>query len=41
MTTVLRDRFGQFVPLDIDFSHREGILLEEYQKALTGLNRDR
>jgi hypothetical protein len=41
MTTVLRDRFGQFVPLDIDFSHREGILLEQYQKALAGLDRNR
>jgi hypothetical protein len=34
MTTVLRDRFGQFVPLEVDFSHREGVLLEHYQRAL-------
>lgn len=39
MTAVLRDRFGQFVTLDLDFSHREGVLLEHYQKALTALDR--
>ena len=37
MTVVLRDHFGQFVPLDLDFSHREGVLLEHYQQALTAL----
>jgi hypothetical protein len=41
MTTILRDRFGQFVPLEIDFSHREGVLLDHYQRALAGLDRDR
>ena len=40
MTTVLRDRFDQFMPLDVDFSHRESILLEHYQKALAGLDRN-
>jgi hypothetical protein len=41
MTTVMRDRFGQFVPLEIDFSHREGILLEKYQTAIAGLDQHR
>ena len=39
MSTVLRDRFGQFVPLDVDFAHREAILLGHYQKALAVLDR--
>jgi hypothetical protein len=38
MTAVLRDRFGQFVPLDLDFSHREGVLLDRYQQALAALD---
>jgi hypothetical protein len=37
MMTVLRDRFAQFIELDIDFSNREGVLLEEYRKALKKL----
>jgi hypothetical protein len=41
MMKVMRDRFGQFVPLEIDFSHREGILLEKYQTAIAGLDRHR
>lgn len=40
MTTVLRDRFDQFMPLDVDFSHRESALLEHYRKALAGLDRN-
>lgn len=35
MTAAPRDHFGQFVPLDVNFSHREGVLLYDYQKALT------
>ena len=35
MYTVLRDRFAQFVPLDVDFSNREGRLLATYDKALS------
>lgn len=34
MDVVLRDRFAQFVPLDMDFSNREGRLLETYDQAL-------
>jgi hypothetical protein len=33
--TVLRDRFAQFVPLDVDFANREGRLLAAYDKALS------
>ena len=41
MNTVLRDRFAQFVPLDLDFSNRERVLLEHYQKALARLDQVR
>jgi hypothetical protein len=34
MEGVLRDRFGQFIPLAVDFGNREGVLLEHYQRAL-------
>ncbi len=34
MDHVLRDRFAQFIPLDLDFSNREGGLLEHYRRAL-------
>lgn len=34
MERVLRDRFAQFIPLDIDFANREGVLLEQYRRAL-------
>jgi uncharacterized protein (TIGR03067 family) len=38
METVLRDRFAQFIPLDIDFGNREGVLLKDYQRALEHLS---
>jgi hypothetical protein len=41
MDTVLRDRFAQFIPLDVDFSHREQALLEVYSKALAQLDQVR
>jgi hypothetical protein len=34
MDGVLRDRFGQFIPLAVDFGNREGVLLEHYRRAL-------
>jgi hypothetical protein len=34
METVLRDRFPQFIALDIDFGNREGVLLDHYRRAL-------
>jgi hypothetical protein len=37
METVLRDRFAQFVPLDVDFANRESALLDRYSKALAQL----
>lgn len=37
MDVVLRDRFAQFIPLEIDFGNREGVLLEKYQVALEQL----
>ena len=37
MDAVLRDRFAQFVPLDVDFAHRESNLLDVYSEALTQL----
>jgi hypothetical protein len=38
MDAVLRDRFAQFIPLDIDFKHREGGLLSRYKVALARLD---
>lgn len=38
MEVVLRDRFAQFVPLDIDFANREGGLVKAYDKALEQLS---
>jgi len=37
MDTVLRDRFAQFIPLDVDFANREFRLLKLYSKALNQL----
>ena len=34
---VLRDRFAQFIPLDVDFANREARLLKVYGKALDQL----
>lgn len=34
MDRVLRDRFEQFVPLDVDFANREGVLLEHFRRAI-------
>ena len=41
MEKVLRDRFAQFIPLDVDFSHREAGLLDVYSKALAQLDQRR
>jgi hypothetical protein len=41
MDAVLRERFAQFVPLDIDFGNREANLLEVYDKALAQLDEHR
>lgn len=41
MESVLRDRFAQFVPLDVDFANREGRLLAAYDKALIQLAEQR
>jgi hypothetical protein len=38
MEVVLRDRFAQFIPLDIDFGHRESALLQKYRTALDHLS---
>jgi hypothetical protein len=38
---VLRDRFAQFVPLDVDFANREARMLVSYDKALDNLARHR
>jgi hypothetical protein len=35
MDAVLRERFAQFVPLDVDFANREGRLLAAYDRALS------
>jgi hypothetical protein len=37
MDVVLRDRFAQFIPMDIEFGNRETVLLEKYQSALDQL----
>jgi type II secretory pathway pseudopilin PulG len=34
---VTRDHFAQFIPLDIDFSNRERVLLSDYKAALAKL----
>lgn len=39
MEVVLRDRFAQFVPLDVDFANREARMLLAYDKALDNLGR--
>jgi hypothetical protein len=38
MEAVLRDRFAEFIPIDVDFSNREKVLLSEYDAALRRLN---
>jgi hypothetical protein len=38
MEAVLRDRFAQFVPLDVDFANREARLLKAYDRALSDLD---
>lgn len=41
MDTVLRQRFAQFIPLDVDFANREARLLDVYAKALGQLSEPR
>ena len=38
MEAVLRDRFAEFIPIDVDFSNRELALLAAYKGALQRLN---
>jgi hypothetical protein len=38
MEAVLRDRFAEFIPIDVDFSNREKVLVSEYDAALRRLN---